>query len=241
MASPAALTAAQRAALSLLTADLRRIFGGELRAVVAFGLQRGPADGPLHTLVLAARVDFDHLASCAPVVHTWRHAGLAVPLLMSVGEFERTLDVFPLEYDQIVNDHVRVEGEDPFAGIHVPESDLRRACELQAKSHLIHLREGFLECSREPGAVANLIASSAPAFRTLLANIARLERQQFPASDDAIAAEAEQTVGVPASLIRDVLSYGQAGSAALDPTSLLARYIPVAEQIWRYVDLWRHT
>jgi hypothetical protein len=134
---------------------------------------------------------------------------------------------------------VLIEGADPFAGIRIRETDLRRACELQAKSHLIHLREGFLEGSREPRAMANLIASSAPAFRTLLANLARLEGQPFPSSDQAIATVAAHTIGVPASVIRDVLSYGQAGSATVDPTALLARYIPVAEQIWRYVDGWQ--
>jgi hypothetical protein len=179
------------------------------------------------------------------VTAAWKQRGLAIPLLISLDEFRRTLDVFPLEYDHILTDHVVIEGENPFDGIRVPESDLRRACEVQAKSHLIHLREGFLEGSREPRAIAALIASSAPAFRSLLAAIARLDRQGGQAaadigrSDDAIAEAAQQTVGLPADVVREVLAAERTMSPAVDPTALLARYIEAAERLWRYVDRWR--
>ena len=54
---------------------------------------------------------------------------------------------------------------DPFAGIRVADADRRRGCELHAKSHLIHLREGFLETQGDARASSRLIAASAPAFR----------------------------------------------------------------------------
>ena len=163
-----------------------------------------------------------------------------MPLILSREEFARTLDVFPLEYHAIISDHVLVEGHDPFQGLRVAESDLRRACEEQAKSHLVHLREGFLEGSRETRAVAHLIASSAPAFRAVLRNISILDGTGVAAtSDDGIAASAEATIGVPAAVVHEVLAYDRQASAATDPTALLSRYIAAAEQVWHYVDRWR--
>ena len=41
-------------------------------------------------------------------------------------EFERSLDVFPLEYGEIVANHVTIVGHDPFAGARIAEADLRR-------------------------------------------------------------------------------------------------------------------
>lgn len=233
------MPAEHRQTLSALAADLRRIFGADLHALVAYGIGRGAPDEPVHTLALVERVTFQHLAACAPVTETWRRAGLAVPLILSREEFARTLDVFPLEYHAIIRDHAIVAGGDPFEGLSVSESDLRRACEGLAKSHLIHLREGFLEGSREPRAVARLIASSAPAFRALLVNIAQLDAAGAPASDEAIAAGAETTIGIPAAVVRDVLAFERQASAAADPTALLSRYLTAAEQVWRYVDGWR--
>ena len=220
-----------------LAADLRYVFGTRLQSLVAYGGDGKSTDEPLHTLALVDRITFDDLAACAPIADAWSHRALAVPLIISGDEFLRTLDVFPLEYDAIITDHVVIEGSDPFGAFRVAESDRRRAIELQAKSHLIHLREGFLESGRDPKAIARLIAASAPAFRTLLANIARLNGHSVQ-TDDAIAGAARETMNLDASMIREIFALPAAATAAVDPSALLARYVAAAEQIWRYVDGW---
>lgn len=249
------LSAPERAALGALSADLREVFGTRLRSLVLYrrwGSQPGPAgnesdpagdrsdnDG-LHTLALVERVTFDDLARCAPRTAAWRRLGLAVPLMLTRHEFERTLDVFPLEYGNIIASHVLVLGEPPFAGVVVAEADRRRACEWQAKSHLIHLREGFLESAGDARAVARLVAASAPAFRALLANITNLGEYDAALDDDRIAAAAAAATGVPAELTLAVLRAAAAGTIA-DPGALFARYVEASERIWHYVDGWsRH-
>ena len=87
----------------------------------------------------------------------WHDAGLATPLLLAAHEFGRSLDAFPLEFGAILADHVVVAGSDPFDGLRVDAADLRRACEVQARSHLLHLREGYLETRGRGDALADLI------------------------------------------------------------------------------------
>ena len=128
---PATMSADQRAAGATLAADLKKTFGSRLEALVAYGLV-GP-DQLLHTLALVDEVTFSDLSKCAPAVHRWRRAGLAVPLLLSRTEFDRSLDVFPVEYGEIVANHVTIVGHDPFAGATIAETDLRRSCD-----HLPH-------------------------------------------------------------------------------------------------------
>jgi len=239
------LTAGERAALDVLTADLRRIFGVRLRSVVAYGLDaRRQNHSLLHTLAMVERVTFEDLASCVPASNQWRALGLEVPLIISRDEFRRTLDVFPIEYSDIIANHIVVDGSRPFEGISVAEADLRRACEQQARSHLIHLREGFLESRGDPRDMSRLIADSAPAFRALLANLAHL-RQHTGGGNDGddheVAEEAERTLGVSAELVREVLSAPSSITTIADPTALLGRYIAAAEKIWAHVDQWRQS
>ncbi len=242
--APLTLSEAQRTAAGLLAADLQRTFGTRLRALVAYGLDAG--DQPLHTLALVDRVTFEDLTACLPSTARWSRAGLAVPLFLGRDEFDRSLDVFPVEYGHIVASHVTILGDEPFAATHIPEADLRRACELQAKSHLIHLREGFLESHGQPADVVELIASSQAAFRALLLNIARLDSANEVASrtvhgEDALAAFAEQRIGVPRTTVQEVLAFRPAAGSIADPTALLGRYIAATERIWNYVDGWtRH-
>lgn len=233
----ALLSADERRALDGLAADLRRVFGERLLSLVAYGLEKPvPPPRVIHSLALLERLTFQDLAACAPLAVPWRRRALAAPLLLEREEFFRTLDVFPLEYGDIIAHHIVIAGTEPFGRTSVSPNDVRRACELAAKSHLIHLREGFLETAGSANGVSALIAASAPAFRALLDNIARLAED----GGEDVADTAERHIGISASIVREVLSVGAGTHSTIaDPTALLARYIAAAERVWEYVDTWR--
>jgi hypothetical protein len=239
----ASLTTAQRAAVETLVADLHGVFGARLGSVVAYGLTQADNDNELHALAFVEGLAFTDLTQMAPLARGWRKAGLAIPLVLTRHEFARTLDVFPIEYGNIIANHLVLEGPDPFAGIHVSDADRRRGCELDAKSHVIHLREGFIETQGDARAMASLIAASAPAFRAVLANIIQLERGSGDADhaddDESLARNAEQTIGIPSSLVVDVLASSRTATAAVDPSALFARYLDASERVWRFVDGWK--
>src|SRR5690349_6940286 len=98
----ASLSADERAALQSLASDLSRVFGARLRSVVAYGLDAPAAPRLLHALALVDRLAFDDLARCVPLAPGWQRRSLAVPLILELEEFLRTLDVFPLEYGDII-------------------------------------------------------------------------------------------------------------------------------------------
>ena len=151
----------------------------------------------------------------------------------------------PLRHPRDLANHAIVRGRNPFAGVRVDPNDVRRACELQAKSHLIHLREGYLETQGEAAAVARLIAASAAPFRALLTHIARLPEASHGSpenvyEDAAVSEEAERRIGISATLVREVFASATSGQTSIaDPTALFSRYLAAAEQVWEYVDAWR--
>ena len=237
----ATLSASRRAALDALVSDLKGIFQKRLQAVCAYGLdERDERD--THTLAFVDHLEFDDLAVCAPRTRGWLNRGLAAPLILQGDEFIRSLDVFPLEYGEIVAHHLLLFGDDPFRGVTVSEQDRRRGCELQAKSHLIHLRESFLETHGEPRAVARMVGASAEGFRRLLDNLVTLVRpaMEHVQGHPDLAGDAERLIGVPASLTREVLASAAGGPSIIaDPNALLARYIDAVEDIWAFVDKWK--
>lgn len=237
----ATLSSQRHAALGALAGELRRVFGTRLRSVSAYGPDGGA--GPTHSIALVDRLTFDDLAACAPLARGWDAKGLAVPLILSEDEFRRTLDVFPLEYGDIIAHHVVIDGPDPFLNLAVSDADRRRACELQAKSHLIHLRESYLETGGDPGGVSRMIGASAVGFQRLLANIVALVHPG-PGGGSAhadLADAAEHHIGVPADLTREVLAGASGGgpTTIADPTALLGRYISAVERVWEFVDAWK--
>jgi len=236
-------TSASRA-LDRLVTDLRTIFGGRLGSVVAYGAcvvssdTAPPAEGSeINSLALVSGLEFGDLAACAERASAWDAARLAMPLLLSRDEFISSLDAFPIEFGDILARHVTCLGSDPFEGVRVSEEDLRRACEVQAKSHLIHLREGFLESAGEAGAVGRLIQQSIPSFTTLLSNLARLE-QHDTRTNLALAEYAAARLGVAASLVERVLGLTRRISDD-EAVQLYAPYHDATATIAAHVDRWK--
>ena len=234
----------------LLERDLRAIFGARLQSLVMYGTRAGHAPAshgahghtaaPLtHTLAIVDTIAADDLRACAARVPAWHDAGLATPLLVAAHEFERSLDAFPLEFGAILADHVVVSGRNPFDGLRVDAADLRRTCEVQARSHLLHLREGFLETGGRPDALAVLIVDSAPAFAALLASVARLQGVA-DADAGAVSRHAERAIDVPGGIVADVVKLaGVAEIPSAEAVRLFPAYLDASERLVQYVDGWR--
>jgi hypothetical protein len=156
-----------------LDKDLRAIFGARLQSFVVYGAADAH-DSPVTTLVVVQSLGALDLRACAERIGAWRERGLGTPLILEADEFGRSLDAFPFEFGGILADHEVVSGTNPFAGLAVDPSDLRRACEVQARSHLLHLREGYIETEGRSDLVAELIVRSAAPLAALLRHVQRL-------------------------------------------------------------------
>jgi hypothetical protein len=229
-----------RHAAAALVADLRLIFAGRLLSLVAYGPRvEGDGDAPLTCLALVESLGVSDLNACARRAHQWQRHGLATPLIVPDAEFRRSLDAFPLEYSEILRAHAVVFGSNPFDGAAIAHEDLRRACETQVKSHLLHLREAYMETGGRPQAIADLVSASAPAFAALLRNVARLNGRPASARADATR-EGARTAGLPDGLVADVLALdGPSTIPTTDAARLFPQYLAAVEQLARAVDSWR--
>lgn len=231
-----------RLTLDRLAADLRRLFGERLRTLVLFGAHVPDSAGhetaegePVDTLALVEHLAFADLEASARRHREWSRRGLATPLLLDPEEFARSLDAFPLEFGAILARHAVILGEDPFEGLRVRPDDLRRACEVQARSHVLHLREGYLEAGGDPAAIAELVAHSAPALRALLVNLSLLDER--PASDAAaLAGHAGRMAGIPAAVLGDVLAVEASRVPTADAARLFPAYLSAMDQLVRAID-----
>jgi len=233
--------ASSRSAATTLADDARRIFGTRLHTVAIYGPHtHGKTSGPLTCICLVASLTGEDLDACAREVRHWHGAGLATPLIVPLAEFQRSLDAFPLEYGEIIAHHEVVTGSDLLGGVRVEPEDLRRACETQVKSHLLHLREQYLEAHGHPAGVTQLLHAAAPAFATLLAQVARLKGSTASEDDDAVRAGAA-LAGLDESTTAAVLSL--ADDSALtspDGARLFQDYLHAVEQLAAFVDGWSH-
>ncbi|HEX7136752.1 MAG TPA: hypothetical protein VF219_02855 [Vicinamibacterales bacterium] len=236
--------------VSALERDLRDVFGARLLSLVAYGLNAHhhpasddhgphPASEPVRTMAIVESLTEGDLRGCASRVRSWHEGGLATPLIVPAHEFERSLDVFPLEFAAIAADHVVAAGTDLFSRSVVENADVRRACEVQARSHLLHLREGLVEAGGNSDALAVLIVDSARPLAALLISLARLEgRGQL----DTVGAgrHAERILALAGGVITDVVALTRVHEiTAAEAERIFPAYLAAMERLVEYVDRWQ--
>lgn len=209
-------------AVRLLGRELGHVFGDRLQSLVAYAPGGATRARPAATLAIVASVSADDLRACADRVASWHEAGAETPLILESQEFPRSLDAFPFEFGAILADHVVVSGEDPFVGLRVEAEDLRRACEVRARSHLLHLREGYIETRGRSDAVAALIQRSAVPLSALLTSVSRLPGGR----------------AVDGILTRVASLNDHTPLTSEEARSLFPAYLEAVTTLTRYVDSW---
>jgi hypothetical protein len=234
------MTATWAPAAATLMEDLKNVFGERLISVLAYGARvDGDAEAPLSCMVLVTAFDITDLGACARRADQWKRRDLAIPLILCEAELHRSLDAFPLEYCEIMRAHELVFGSDPFERLVIGQEDLRRACETQVKSHLVHLREGFIEAGGRPSEVATLVQASAPAFAALLRSVARLNGVRARSRAETTR-EGARAARLPEEIVDRLLALEQHEAVpAVDPARLFPDYLASVEQLARDVDLGR--
>ena len=243
-------------AVGVLERDLRGVFGTRLQSLIIYGQHaRAHAHGAagrdashghashdlprIHTLAIVEALTADDLRACAPRVTAWHDAGLGTPLIVAAHEFERSLDAFPFEFGAILSDHTIVTGSSPFEGLTVDPQDLRRACEVQARGHLLHLREGYLETRGNGDALAILVVKSSAPFAALVESVARLDGAATGGAE-AAARHVDRSLGLAGPTATDVVALvGVSEMSANAAERLFPPYLEAAERLVSYIDRWR--
>jgi hypothetical protein len=214
--------------------DLQRIFGARLEAVVAYG---GVPPAARRSLALVSSLTMDDLSAMALAVPSWHARGLATPLVLPRAEFARTLDAFPVEYGEIIETHHVLVGTDPFEGVRITPHDLRRGLEAQAASHLLHLRENYMEHGGRHAAIEALVRESAPGFHAILRRMARMDGAPADTPVD-VARWATARAALDARTVGDVLALATEASPGVDATRLFPAYLDALETLLHVIDQW---
>jgi hypothetical protein len=217
--------------------NLHELFGPRLKSVVVYAAAEG-TDAPTPMLAVIQRLTADDLRACAARVLTWQDSGVATPLLLDELEFGRSLDAFPFEFGAILADHTIVSGVSPFDGLRIDPVDLRRACEVQSRSHVLHLREGYLEAHNRSDAIAALISHSAAPLAALLENVSRLEGHAVSSPAEA-AAQVEASANLTTGVLSEVVKL--APDKPLPPErarTLFPAYLDAVQRLTQHIDQW---
>ena len=229
--------------LDELVTQLRAAYGARLSSVVLYGSAAGgdhiPSRSDYNVLVLLDSLDnAQSFVAASAVAQAWREAGNPPPMTMTVDEWRRSSDIFPLEYADILERNRVLHGAPPFEGISVDRADLRLQLEQQVMGKLLQLRQGALLAGADGKRQSELVAASLSTMMVLFRAVLRLHGES-PTGDNArTATRVGELAGFDAApflrAVRHV--HGQEKLPAEQAGQVLSGYLAAIERLNRYLD-----
>jgi hypothetical protein len=135
----------------------------------------------VNVLVVARSLNLDVLDALRAARPADRKPPHVSPLFLTQRQIENSLDVFPIEWIDIKERHLLLEGLDVLGPYEIPRSNLRLQIEQELREKLITLRQAYLASARKPDALDAVLKAAASSFATLCRSLLRLRGESPPA------------------------------------------------------------
>lgn len=139
-----------------------------------------PKRSSVNLLIVARHLDLDRLDAVARAMPNSKQPRVE-PLLLTQRQIEKSLDVFPIEWLEIQEQHMLIEGHDVWDALEVPRTYLRLQLEHELRGKLIQLRHAYVASVAKPERLEPVLHASASGFATLFRTLLRLRGESPPA------------------------------------------------------------
>ncbi len=112
-----------------------------------------------------------------PFLRWKRKFNFALPLVLTQEEINHSVDVYPMEYSDMKDNHKIIYGRDVFKTIKINYSNLRLELENQVKSKLIFLRESLIHYAHHQHILKEILFQTVPTLNIILQNIMKLNKK----------------------------------------------------------------
>ncbi len=217
-------------------------FGEQLEGMLLYGSAvRGeflPGRSNLNILLLVSSYDSAVLKQYSALHRQWSKEQIVVPLFLTEEELRMSAAVFPLEYLEIQEQHRVLGGRDPFIGFHVKTDRIREAVVQGLMSHLLRLRQRYVEGGGSEEATTLLLPLSITSTVPLLRGVQRLLGRPVLAHSDAVIQDVAEQLHVDLQGLLDalLLKRGQISPGPHELPRLFDRYLQAGTLLTREVD-----
>ena len=222
--------------------EVKGVFGEQLEGMLLYGSAvRGeflPGRSNLNILLLVPSYDSVILKQYSAVHRRWSKEQIVVPLFLTEEELRFSATVFPLEFLEIQEQHRVLGGRDPFIGFHVKTDRLREAVVQGLMSHLMRLRQRYVEGSGGAEATTILLPLSITSVLPLLRGVQRLLGRPVLSHSDAMIKDVAEQLTLDLQGLLDVLllKRGQISPGLHEIPRLFDRYLQAVTLLTRTVE-----
>ena len=196
----------------------------------------------INVLVVLEHITQPVLQRWSGIHKQWAREKIIAPLFLTHKDLRQSSDVFPLEFLDIKECHVLLEGSDPFPELHVNSTNLFFQCRQEMHGNLLRVRQCYVEGWAKVEAIQTLLPISLtallPCFRGLYRLLDRPSNMKSPEVLD----ELNTTLDLDPSVFLEVwhLKRGLSTPGKHELPKLLERYLTGLGQLVDRIDSMKH-
>ncbi|MFH1504986.1 MAG: hypothetical protein ABIH08_06350 [Candidatus Omnitrophota bacterium] len=155
------------------------IHGDNLISVFVYGSAAGedyiPKISDINSVFVFKNINFSVFKNSLNMVSKGIFKKIAAPLFLTKNYINSSLDVFPIEFLDMKENHILLYGEDILSGLKIKGGHIRLFCEQQIKGKLIRIRQAYLEVGLKKKGLEALLKESLNALIPIFRNLIRLK------------------------------------------------------------------
>ncbi len=221
--------------------DLIETYGEKLISCYLYGSAVTPAYVPgvsdLNFLVILSEVNVDDLKAYSKIFKKWQKKKISPPIIATREYILNSLDVFPLEFSEIKDNHFLVYGEDIIKKIEIPMENLRLQVESELKGKLLKFRQGIIFLSNDTSEYREFFLRTIGTFIPVFRGVLRLYGEKPPFDFPDIAAKLASLTGFDKNILDRAWEVKKGAPASHDDLrDLLYNFHEEVEKLIALVD-----
>ena len=196
----------------------------------------------INVLIVLEQITQPGLQQWSGIHKQWAREKIIAPLFLTHTDLRQSSDVFPLEFLDIKECHVLLEGRDPFPELHVNATHLFVQCRQEVHANLLRVRQCYVEGWGRVEAIQTLLPLSLTALLPCLRGLYRLLDRSANTKSPVVLDELNTALDVDPSVFQEVwlLKRGLSTPGKHELPKLLDRYLTGLGQLVDRVDSMKH-
>ena len=197
-----------------------------------------PRRSRVNITIVARALATETLDAVARAMRPRRRPPHVEPLFLTLAQIQKSLDVFPIEWLEMKERHLLLEGEDVLAPLEVPRTYLRLQCEHELRGKSIQLRQAYVALRSHPADLARTLRASASSFAALFRTLLRLRGETPPGESQRVVERIAELfeLDVQGLLSAHLVRYGPRRPGADDVVPLYQRFMGEIDRLIAAID-----
>jgi predicted nucleotidyltransferase len=168
--------------------ELKQALGTNLVSVILYGSAvRGEyvrARSDLNLMLVFKKLDLEHITKVRKLMRRKVRKTLPQLVFWTEKELANAWDVFPLEFEDIMENHRCLVGKDPFTKRKVDKKHMRYQLEFELRSKLLNVRDSWLSLRRDKYALKMFLIKAGNSFDYLIRKAEAVFGKKLAVSSD---------------------------------------------------------